>query len=191
MNKREQLIMPFKKKEVEWKHQSAGVNNGKVWCLVTPYVTARAIQNRLDDVFGFDGWRTEYKVIEKNIICRLSVKVNQEWVYKEDGATETAIESFKGGLSGALKRVASSGYGIGRYLYFLDEFFAETTTIKPEHNTGWNKSYHKKTDTTFWWKAPELPKWATQDQKTVDKELVEKIEDIYFIEKKKGIENMK
>ena len=196
MGIREQLIKPFKKNQIEWKHQSAGIkSNGEAWCLVSPYVTARAIQNRLDEVFQFDGWKTEYNVQGDDVICRLSVKANGEWIYKEDGAPKTKIESFKGGLSNALKRVASSGYGIGRYLYFLDEFYAEISMIKPTSNTGWNRSKHKdkKTgkETVFWWKAPQLPKWATQDQKELDERVIAVVEDIYFLAKEKGINEMK
>lgn len=40
-----------------------------------------------------------------------------KWITKEDGAAITEFESVKGGISSAFKRVASSGFGIGRYLY--------------------------------------------------------------------------
>ncbi len=109
------LRAPFSDEELEKKVQST--NFEKTKGMVAFYVSARAIQNRLDEVFGFDGWKTSYKEVNGGYICSLSVKVNGEWVTKEDGAPTTQFESIKGGISNAFKRVASSGFGIGRYLY--------------------------------------------------------------------------
>ncbi len=52
-------------------------------------------------------------------MCTLSIRKdsNSEWIGKEDGANTTEFESVKGGISNSFKRVASSGFGIGRYLY--------------------------------------------------------------------------
>lgn len=155
------LQAPFKSNEIEWRVQQQGTSsNNKPWVMVLAYIEARAIQNRLDEIFGFDGWQDEYRAVGNNIICKLHIKVNNTWVFKENGASETQVEAFKGGISGAFKRVAASGYGIGRYLYDLETKFAETTTEKPSNLSGWNKSYIKDKNLTFWWKTPELPKWA-------------------------------
>ena len=84
------------------------------------YIDARAVQGRLDEVFGWDGWTVAYREIgTKGVLCRLCVKVEavEGWVAKEDGADITDIEPTKGGISDALRRVAASGFGIGRYLY--------------------------------------------------------------------------
>ncbi|WP_346891244.1 Rad52/Rad22 family DNA repair protein [Clostridium sp. UBA3887] len=162
MDIQEELRKPFGENEVEWRVQSCGVSNNKPWAMVLCYVQARAIQNRLDYVFGFDGWKVEYRTgsNDSNIICRISVKDSQgEWIYKEDGASESNVEPFKGGISGALKRCASSGYGIGRYLYNLTESFAECSLEKPKDNTGWKKAVTKDKKTIYW-KIPKLPTWA-------------------------------
>ncbi|OGI30664.1 MAG: hypothetical protein A2287_04705 [Candidatus Melainabacteria bacterium RIFOXYA12_FULL_32_12] len=155
------LQAPFEACEIEWRAQSQGASqDGKPWIMVLAYVEARAIQNRLDEIFGFDGWQDEYRAVGNNIICRLSVKVNDNWVYKENGASETQVEAFKGGISGSFKRVAASGYGIGRYLYNLETAFAEVSKEKPSNMSAWNKSYIKEKNLTFWWKTPDLPNWA-------------------------------
>ena len=87
--------------------------------LALPYVTNRAVQERLDEVCGPAGWRDEYKEWRvKGVLCGLSIRVNGEWITKWDGADETMFESTKGGLSGAEKR-AGVKWGIGRYLYNL------------------------------------------------------------------------
>lgn len=162
-DKLKQLREPFTEDEIEWRAQSSGEGkNGKVWVRVLCYVSARAIQNRLDEVFGYDGWRVEYRSAGENMICRISVwsdRLNQ-WIYKEDGSSPSNTDAFKGAISGAMKRCASAGFGIGRYLYELDAFFAkEITTDKPNNLKGWN-SGKTKNNVSFWWKAPKLPETA-------------------------------
>jgi len=154
------LQAPFPPEEIEWRVQSCGVSaNGKPWAMVICYIQARAVQRRLDSVFGWDGWTDEYRVIDKNIICRLGIKTESGWIYKENGATTTDIEAFKGGISGAFKRVAASGLGIGRYLYEIDDQFAKCQIDKPSNNNGWEiaKTKDKK---TIYWEIPQLPSCA-------------------------------
>lgn len=84
-----------------------------------PYVTARAIQDRLDAVCGPHNWKNEFRPWEvgtPGVLCGLSIKIGDEWVTKWDGAEQTDIEAMKGGLSDAMKRAAVQ-WGLGRYLY--------------------------------------------------------------------------
>jgi hypothetical protein len=87
-----------------------------------PYLDARDVQNRLDEVVGPENWKSEYTIsAQGHIICRLSIFINGQWVSKEDGsAIETSGRaremSAKTGFSDALKR-AGVAWGIGRYLY--------------------------------------------------------------------------
>lgn len=163
------LQAPFRPEEIEFRVQSCGISNGRAWAMVLAYVQARAIQRRLDDVFGWDGWTDEYRSQNNNMICRLGVRTENGWVYKENGASETQVEAFKGGISAAFKRVAASGYGIGRYLYDLTESFADCQTEKPKNMKGWNKAQTKDRKTIYW-KTPQLPEWALP-QLTVDEVL--------------------
>ena len=93
------------------------------------YVDARAVMDRLDDVFGVYGWQDHYEIaLDKNIVlCRLSVWDGRQWVTKEDvgvhspnfdsKANEDALDrAYKGTFSDALKRTAVK-FGIARYLY--------------------------------------------------------------------------
>lgn len=169
-----QLQAPFNSDEIEFRVQSCGISNGKPWAMVLAYVQARAIQRRLDEVFGFDGWTEEYRSVGENVICRLGVRTENGWIYKENGASETQVESFKGGISAAFKRVASSGFGIGRYLYDLTESFAECTVDKPKNMSGWNKAKTKKNEFLYW-RTPGLPSWALP-QITVEEVLNEWVE---------------
>ncbi len=71
--------------------------------------------DRLDEVFGCEKWSDEYQVLEIGVTCKLSVKLNGEFITKEDAAPFTSIEALKGSFSDALKRAAVK-FGIGRYL---------------------------------------------------------------------------
>lgn len=152
MTNYDRLKEPFNDSDLEWKPKSVGIKNGNPWAMILCYVEARAIQNRLDEVFGPMNWKDEYRFEQNGVICRLSVYCNEkkEWIAKENGSPETDIESFKGGISGAFKRVASSGYGIGRYLYELDTTFTECSMTK---QNGY-KQAKTKDGIYFYWKVP-------------------------------------
>ncbi len=111
----EKLKEKFPEKDLEFR--VGATNSDKTMGLALAYVQARAIQNRLDEVVGFENWKVSYKEIQGGFLCILSIRINNEWIEKEDGANVTEFESVKGGISNAFKRVASSGFGIGRYLY--------------------------------------------------------------------------
>lgn len=115
-----ELKKPFPFKEIEWRVGSSFERNGEVKALALPYVTSRAIMDRLDEVFGLDGWSDEYKAWGNTAqLCGITVKIGENTITKWDGADSTDIESVKGGLSNALKRTAVK-FGIGRYLYSFD-----------------------------------------------------------------------
>jgi hypothetical protein len=143
----------FPAHEIEWRIQQAGEKNGRIWAIAVPYVTNRAIQTRLDDVVGPANWRNQFRPgPDGGVMCGISVRVGDEWVTKWDGAENTDVEGVKGGLSAAMKRAAVQ-WGIGRYLYALEESFAHV------HDTG---RFRGKTrdGTAFRWDPPELPAWA-------------------------------
>lgn len=107
----------FSEKELEYR--VGATNSDKTKGLALVYVQARAIQNRLDEVVGIENWRVFYKEISGGFIAKLELKINNEWIAKEDGAGITDYEPIKGGISSAFKRVASV-WGIGRYLYEVE-----------------------------------------------------------------------
>jgi len=155
INVRIELIKEFEENELEWRVQSCGIKNNKPWAMVLVYVQARAIQNRIDEIFGWENWSEEYREVDGSIICRLGVYHNDRWIYKENGASKTDIEAFKGGISGAFKRVASSGFGIGRYLYKIESNFAECSLEKKE---GFTEKAKTKDGKYIYWKIPKLKK---------------------------------
>lgn len=150
----QKLKEPFPYEEIEWRLQSCGESNGKIWARCLAYVSNRAIQNRLDEVVGAENWKNEFqKAPDGGVLCGLSIRCDGEWITKYDGAENTDIEAVKGGLSNSMKRAAATGWGIGRYLYRLDDSWAIIT------NDG---RYTGKTreGKFFKWNPPALPDWA-------------------------------
>lgn len=158
-NYSELLKKKFDDKDIEWRIQSCGLSkSGKPWAIIIPYLQARAVQERLDSVFGFENWEDCYRRIPntKAWICILKVEIQGKSIYKENGADETNIESTKGGISDSFKRVASSGYGIGRYLYEEKERFAECSLQKTNEFTEKGKIKDGNKHIIFYWKIPKL-----------------------------------
>ncbi|MFL5242194.1 MAG: Rad52/Rad22 family DNA repair protein [Gemmataceae bacterium] len=114
------LARPFEPHEVTWKAQAVSKDGQQA--LAVPYLNARACMDRLDEVFGFDGWKDAYHVLPDGcVVCRLSVRVDGGWVSKTDvgePGQDHADFAKKAAFSDALKRAAVK-LGIGRYLYRL------------------------------------------------------------------------
>lgn len=154
------LREPFPESDIEWRLSQCGkTREGKIWAQCLAYIQARAIMDRLDEVVGPDSWMVRYNILQdKGVICTLAICCDKElqfWVEKQDGAQETDIEPFKGGISGALKR-AGSVWGIGRYLYKLEATFA---TIVERGTEGAHYGRTKEKE-IFYWVPPKLPAWA-------------------------------
>jgi hypothetical protein len=182
-----ELKQPFKKEDLEWRVQASDkMHDGRVWCRVIAYVTNRAIQSRLDNIFGVFGWQNEYKPSPNmsGTLCGISVNYNGVWVTKWDGAEDTAIEATKGGLSGSMKRAAVQ-WGIGRYLYDVEAEYA--TVISPDdfkklqrHEKDKYEKAKLKDRSFFYWKPPTLPERFQPKkhvQPSVMKTIVELAED--------------
>jgi hypothetical protein len=157
------LADPFPDEDIEWRVSHAGRGGKGIYCLVVAYITARAIMKRLDEVVGPENWRNEEpRMIEVGksgaFAGGISIKIEGEWITKWDVCEPTAVEPAKGGFSGAMKR-AGAQWGIGRYLYYLDETFAETSEENQKGSRVWNKA-KTKDGVEYYWKAPGLPAWA-------------------------------
>ena len=117
---------PFPSADIEWR--VGRVFTGGEKGSILSYITARGIQDRLDDVFGVDGWDVDFQVQKDvGVLCTLTCRYDTKVFKKCDGASFTPFEPLKGGISSALKRAAVQ-LGIGRYLYDLPE------VVVPLHN---------------------------------------------------------
>jgi hypothetical protein len=110
------LDAPFGDDEVKFKPQA--VKDGRA--MAVPYVDARTVMDRLDDVFGVGGWQTSYRECNAGIVCSLTVMIDGVWITHEDsgGQSEQPDEGDrqKSAFSDSLKRAAVQ-LGVGRYLY--------------------------------------------------------------------------
>ena len=126
--------------------------------MLLPYVTNRAIMNRLDQVVGPENWKNEFRPGPTGgTMCGLSIRINNEWVTKWDGAQETAVEPIKGGFSDAMKRAAVQ-WGIGRYLYYLD--FQVMPVLKDRPKGRYIRVDDKQKGISGYCEIPQLPDWA-------------------------------
>ena len=106
---------PLEIQEIDFRVQS--INKGG-YATILAYKDARVDMNRLDYVYGVEGWQKKYDLINGNLFCSVGIwseKLNQ-WVWKQDVGTESAAEKEKGQASDAFKR-ACFNLGIGRELY--------------------------------------------------------------------------
>lgn len=155
----ERLREPFDPRHVEWRIGRSGVKAGKgPWALVLAYITNRAIMDRLDEVAGPGNWWNEFRSSPSGgVLCGITIRLDDgREVTKWDGAENTDVEGVKGGLSAAMKRAAVQ-WGIGRYLYDLEEGWAKV------HDGGQYRGEAKDASNqrvSFKWDPPELPAWA-------------------------------
>lgn len=122
------LAKPFAPEDLEWRLQNAIEESMRG--MAVPYVTNRAIQNRLDEVCGPENWYNEFKPWHSNgkkdaQLCGIAIYFEGKgFITKWDGAEDSDIEPIKGGLSDSMKRAAYQ-WGIGRVLYSLDTVWVD------------------------------------------------------------------
>ena len=111
------LAAPFPPTEIEFR--AGATNKDTTRALALAYIPARTVMDRLDEAIGPENWQDRYEPGPGGgVICGLSLRINDEWITKWDGADNTQFEAVKGGISDALKRAAVK-WGVGRYLYRL------------------------------------------------------------------------
>ena len=86
-----------------------------------PYVTARTIMNRLDEVLGPENWWDDFVPLEHSVICRMTIRLpDGTMLTKCDAGGYAGLadpgDDDKSGFADAFKRTAVK-FGVGRYLY--------------------------------------------------------------------------
>jgi hypothetical protein len=156
----DKLSAPFPVDAVHWRAQNVTDRNGGN-ALALAYIDARDVMDRLDDVVGPANWATTYDETPKGrTFCRLSIRIENEWVMKTDGAGDTDVEGKKGSISDALKRAAVS-WGIGRYLYRLKDVWAPCELVVRDGQVV------KRNDKPIW------KKWKPEAEQVFAKALTE------------------
>jgi len=113
------LAAPFPANCIKWK--PGVLNSAKTRALALAYLDGRAIQDRLDEVLGVDGWSDQYVIHpDGHVICTLTARFGDREVSKADvGApTKGECDPLKAAFTGSFKRAAVK-FGVGRYLYGL------------------------------------------------------------------------
>lgn len=80
------------------------------------YKDARVDMALLDETFGVGGWQRKHYELKNHIYASVGIKIEDEWVWKDDVGTESNTEATKGESSDSFKR-ACFNWGIGRELY--------------------------------------------------------------------------
>jgi len=134
------LNAPFPVDKIHWR---VGVTNKKkvnppTKGIALAYIDARDVMERLDEVVGIGNWQARYTHVGSHgVVCEIGIRtypqgklleydptqpipqIPNEWVWKANGAGDTAVEATKGAMSDAFKR-AGVLWGIGRYLYDVE-----------------------------------------------------------------------
>jgi hypothetical protein len=134
----EQLKAPFDPKLIHWR--VGATNKEKTKGIALAYLNARDVMKRLDDVCG-DKYQVDYPF---EGCCRIGIKIDDEWIWRANGAGETDVEGEKGQYSDAFKRAAVL-WGVGRYLYYLSNIWVPIKSV--------GRSYQLA-------EVPPLPLWA-------------------------------
>jgi hypothetical protein len=101
-----------------------GLNvDGSPWMILFKYISGHQVEDRLDDVLGKENWQKDLQmtVDGKTWVCRLSIKIDGQWVSKADSGDS---EDPRGGATNAFVRAAKV-WGIGRDLYREKNEYAE------------------------------------------------------------------
>ncbi len=162
----QKLKAPFPAEDIEYRVVRVSKDSRRA--LVLPYITSRAVMDRLDEVFGCEKWTDEYEVLPSGVTCKLSAKLNGDFITKQDAAPYTNIEALKGAFSDALKRAAVK-FGIGRYLYKQPDSYVDILPQKPARAKGELHYYHS-SDLSGWWIEPELLSEGKIEEKTSSKQ---------------------
>lgn len=117
----------FPPEDLEWRIGNTWPKGNPTQGNMLVYVTARAIYDRLDEVVGPENWYVTYEPSvndDKNESVQATLWINITgdsanpiWIGKSDVGTNSNQDPVKGGYSDSVKRAASAGWGIGRYLY--------------------------------------------------------------------------
>ena len=176
------LCAPSEFGEIGWRVGPTGFSGSGPWVQIVPYLTARAIQGRFDAACGPSNWQNsapafyppntyqvdEYDERKSQYVTRtryvpgrvsigIGIRIDGEWVWKYDGANETNVEPFKGGVSNAEKRAAVQ-WGVGRDLYD-DRFKRVYADVLPNKNGSYDRAWvrdkkDKANSRHVFWKLP-------------------------------------
>lgn len=132
------LLAPFPAELIKWRVGSTTQDKSRGLALA--YIDARDVMVRFDEAVGPENWQSKLIPTPGGMICEIGIKIQDYWVWKSNSAEDTNIEAIKGAGSDAFKRAAVL-WGVGRYLYYLDNIWVDLENKKIKN-------------------PPKLPEWA-------------------------------
>jgi len=103
-------------KEISYKWKVQTTNGAMCQCVA--FIDARDVYKILDNVVGPENWQTDFKMVNSYLMGGVGIYINNQWIWKWDHGTESAMDKEKGQISDSIKRAAVQ-WGIGRFLYDL------------------------------------------------------------------------
>lgn len=148
------LKAPLRIDQIDFRVQSI---SKKGFATILAYKDARTDMNRLDEVCGAL-WQDKYELIDGQLFCSIGIKIDSEWIWRQDVGIESNTEKQKGRASDAFKR-AGFRWGIGRELY---DFPRIQMSLRSDEFT----EYNGKGKQTF---NLKLDKWKWEIEREGDK----------------------
>ncbi len=145
------LFDPFPASVISWRVGATSGDKSKGIALA--FVDARDVMRRLDDVCGPANWQCRYPWSDgTRLVCEIGIKIDNEWIWKANGAGNSDVEAEKGAMSDAFKRAAVL-WGIAQYLYDVPNIWVPLENKKFTDQTKkdltarlakWQENYFKK-----------------------------------------------
>lgn len=187
----EDLKKPFPVERISWRvgstnekkdYQTKKVIQKATKGIALAYIDARDVMDRLDEVVGASNWQCKYESVNGVMMCSIGIYIGDQFIWKCNGAGETAVEGEKGACSDAFKRAAVL-WGIGRYLYEVENVWLDLNEYKKFKNPNDPKlkaallKASGLNSTTTESKTPPVEKKAPVKKKDIltDEELMSKI----------------
>lgn len=167
----------------QWRIQSRSKDKTKVMC--APYVDARDVMNRLDEVCP--EWSCTYSEIAGFVFCTISIPYGNTVITRSDCGQRIESnpddqmydQAGKSAASDALKRAAVA-FGVGRFLYDIDMVYLKGDTygnpVDDQGNRIWDVTkYINQPKANKVVKSPEpaLPKLTQEKQDAMLKFITE------------------
>lgn len=113
-------------------------------CSLLLYKDARVDMNILDTTPGIGpgNWQRRHYECKGNLFCSVGIKIDGEWVWKDDAGAESQAEKEKGESSDSFKR-ACVNWGIGRELYTAPFIWIPSSEISIVSKNGKATTYDK------------------------------------------------
>lgn len=102
-------------------------------CQLLLYKNARADMDILDATVGAENWQRKHYECKGNLFCSVGIKIDDDWIWKDDCGSESNVEKEKGEASDSFKR-ACFNWGIGRELYTAPFIWIKSDKISGKYD---------------------------------------------------------